>query len=134
MQGRKKDPRVQEIIRQCNELGITYTSYLRRLQTGWTKEEALSTARVGAVYRTKDGTPIFTYLKSIGKSYGTFNNLIHLGFSVEEALEHTLKCENRTRNKYFRDGMTLRQYCIKNGLDYAKEYYWEVKKNGKVAR
>ena len=129
MQGRKKDPRVQEIIRQCNELGITYTSYLRRLQTGWTKEEALSTAKVGAYLRLKDGTSVYSYLKKIGKSYNTFNNLIHLGYSVEEALEQTLKGTGRTR--YTRGGMSLRQYCIKNGLDYAKEYYWEVKKNGK---
>lgn len=132
MRGRKKDPRVQEIIKQCNELGISYWTYSRRIQTGWTKEEALSTARVGAVYRTKDGTPIYTYLKSIGKRYSTFLNMVHMGYSVEEALEQTLNCKGRT--KYYRDGLSLRQYCIKNGLDYAKEYYWEVKKNGKVAR
>lgn len=120
MKGRTKDPEVQEIIRQCNEVGISYVNYLNRIKIGWTKEEALNTARVGAVLRLKDGTPIFTYLKSIGKSYSYFQTLVHRGYSVEEALDRVINL--RGKGKYFRDGMTLRQWCIKNGKSYINEY------------
>ena len=120
MKGKPKNPEVQEIIRQCNEVGISYVNYLNRLRIGWTKEEALNTARVGAVLRTKDGTPIFTYLKSIGKSYSYFQTLVHRGYSVEEALD---RVENpRGKGKYRIDGMSLRQWCIKNGKNYSTEY------------
>lgn len=119
--GRPKIPEVQEIIRQCEKLGITYSAYLTRIKKGWTKEEALNTPHVGAVLKTKDGTPIFTYLKSIGKCYGSFINLVHRGCSVEEALD---RVENpRGKGKYFREGITLRQWCIKNNKNYVTEYY-----------
>lgn len=133
MRGRPKDPKVQEVMEKCKEIGISYTSYLRRLQIGWTKEEALSVPRIGAALRLKDGTPVYSYLKSLGKNYNVFNNLMHLGFSLEEAVEQAINYKPSTK-KHYKDGMTLRQYCIKNGLDYKKEYYWEVKKNGKIAR
>lgn len=121
MRGRPKKPEVQELIKQCENLGIHYSTYLARLRNGWTKEEAINTARVGAVLRTKDGTPIFSYLKSIGKNYTTFRTLIYRGYSVEEALD---RVENpRGKGKYFRDGMTLRQWCIKNDRKYINEYY-----------
>lgn len=126
--GRRKDPKVQEIIKKCKDLGISYNTYLRRLQIGWSKEEALLCPRVGAVYRLKDGTPIYSYLKSIGKNYGIFSNSIHLGLSVEDALELALNTEQRKRTKYYRGGMSLSQYCIKHELDYKKEYYLEKKK------
>ena len=121
MKGKPKNPEVQEIIKKCNENGISYVNYLNRLKNGWSKEEALNLPRVGAIYKTKDGTPIFTYLKSIGKSYSYFQTLVHRGYSVEEALD---RVENpRGRGKYHRDGMTLRQWCIKNGKNYVTEYY-----------
>lgn len=124
--GRRKDPKVQEIIKKCEELGITYTTYLRRLQIGWTKEEALSIPRVGAVYRLKDGTPIYSYLNKIGKNYDVFNRFLHLGFSVEDALEHTLKYKPRTT--LYRDGMSLYKWCVKNEVSYSNEYYKEKKR------
>lgn len=121
MRGRNKVPEVQEIIKKCNEIGITYVNYLNRINKGWTKEEALNTARVGAVFRTKDGVPVFTYLKSIGRSYSYFQTLIHKGYSPEDALDRVVNL--RGKGKYFRDGMTLRQWCIKNGKNYITEYY-----------
>lgn len=124
--GRKKDPKVQEIIKKCEELGISYTTYLRRLQIGWTKDEALSIPRVGAVYRLKNGTPIYSYLKSIGKNYDVFNRFMHFGFSVEDALEHTLKYKPRTT--LCRDGMSLYRWCVKNEVRYSNEYYKEKKR------
>ena len=130
--GRPRDPKVQEIMEKCRDLGIAYTTYLRRLQIGWTKEEALSVGKVGAYLRMPNGESVYSYMKKINKSYSTFNNLIHLGFSREEAIEGAINCKGRT--KYYRDGMSLRKYCAKNGLDYTKEYYQEVKKNGKIAR
>lgn len=121
MRGRTKIPEIQEIIKRCKELGISYPAYLCRIKNGWTKEEALNVPRVGAVLRTKDGTPIFTYLKSIGKSYSYFQTLVHRGYSAEEALD---RVENpRGKGKYFRDGMTLRQWCIINNKNYVTEYY-----------
>lgn len=129
MRGRPKDPKVQEIIEKCKELGISYTTYLRRLQIGWTKEEALSIGKVGAYLRLSNGETAYSYLKKINKSYGTFNNLIHLGYSIEEALEGAIKCKGRT--KYYRDGISLRKYCLENNLNYEKEYY-EIKKYNKI--
>lgn len=120
MKGKPKNPEVQKIIKQCEETGITYVNYLNRLKNGWTKEEALNLPKVGAIYKTKDGTPIFTYLKSIGKCYNTFLTLVYRGMSPEEALD---RVENpRGKGKYRIDGMSLRQWCIKNGKNYSTEY------------
>lgn len=126
MRGKPKNPEVQEIIRQCNEVGISYVNYLNRLKIGWTKEEALTAPRVGAVYRTKDGTPIFTYLKSIGKSYHYFLSLIRQGLTVEEALNRVVNSSIKV--KHLRDGMSLRQWCIKNGKNYWIEWNKERRK------
>lgn len=121
MKGRKKDPKVQERLQRCKELGISMSAYYSRKFHGWTEEEALGIARVGAVYRTADGTPIFTYLKNIGKNYGDFCRLVNQGWSVEEALDKVVN--QKGRGKYFIDGMSLRQWCIKNNKSYIKEYY-----------
>ena len=126
MKGKPKNPEVQEIIRQCNEVGISYVNYLNRLKIGWAKEEALNTARVGAVFRTKDGKPVYTYLKSIGKSYDYFRVLIRQGLSVEEALDRVINANGKV--KYLRDGISLRQWCIKNGKNYWVEWNKERKK------
>ena len=118
--GRPKKPEVQEIIKQCNEIGISYVNYLNRINKGWTKFEALNTPKMSAMFRTKDGTPIFTYLKSIGKNYNYFITLIHQGYSVEDALDKVVN--SGTKVKYIRDGISLRQWCIKNGKNYVTEY------------
>ena len=131
MRGRPKNPEVQKLIQKCKEIGISYNSYLRRLQMGWSKEEAISVGRVGAYLRMPDGTPVYSYMKKTGQSYSSFSNFIHMGFTVEEALEAMENLPGRT--KYYRDGMSLRQYCIKNGLNYGVEMYKE-KKNARLSK
>lgn len=118
--GRKKDPKVQELMKRCEELGIKYTSYCRRRQLGWTEEEALNTAKVGAYIRLKDGTSAYAYLKKHNGHYGTFYNFFALGYSADDAVEKALS--HKPRQRYYRDGMTLRQYCIQHGLNYSAEY------------
>ena len=130
MKGRPKNPEVQKMIQKCKETGITYHAYLRRLKMGWSKEEAISIGKVGAYLRMPDGTPVYSYLKGTGK-YSSFARFIQLGSTVEEALEAIEHLPGRT--KYYRDGMSLRQYCIKNGLNYGKEMYWE-KKNARLSK
>ena len=51
---------------------------------------------------------------------------MHLGFSVEEALEHTLNYKPRAT--FYRDGMTLYKWCVKNEVSYSNEYYKEKKR------
>jgi hypothetical protein len=130
MRGRPKNPEVQKLIQKCKEIGISYNSYLRRLQMGWSKEEAISIGKVGAYLRLADGTPVYSYLKDEGK-YSSFLKFIHLGSTVEEALEAINNLPGRT--KYYRDGMSLRQYCKKNGLNYGVEMYKE-KKNVRLSK
>lgn len=96
--GRHKTPEIIEITKRCEELGITLTTYRRRRQTGWTKEEALSTARVGAFLRLKDGTSAYMFLKKHGKSYSTFYNYITLGYSIDEAIEKILSRKQKRGN------------------------------------
>ena len=129
--GRKKDPKVQEVMTKCKDLGIKYTSYRRRIQLGWTNDEALNTAKVGAYIRMKDGTSAYAFLKKHNGHYGTFYNFFALGYSVDEAVEKALL--HKPRQRYYRDGMTLRQYCIQHGLNYSQEYYKQQKEktNGK---
>lgn len=123
MKGRPKDPKVQEILKVCKELGICYNTYRSRLAHGWSEEEARSIGNVGAAYRLPDGTPIYTHLKQIGKSYSTFMNYITMGCTVEEALDAVYKSTKGI--KYFRDGISLREYCRQHGLNYNKELYKE---------
>ena len=130
MRGRPKNPEVQKLIQKCKEIGISYNAYLRRLQMGWSKEEAISIGKVGAYLRLADGTPVYSYLKGTGK-YGSFSRFIHLGSTVEEALEAMNNLPGRT--KYYREGMSLRQYCKKNGLNYGVEMYKE-KKNARLSK
>jgi hypothetical protein len=130
MRGRPKNPEVQKLIQKCKEIGISYNSYLRRLQMGWSKEEAISIGKVGAYLRLADGTPVYSYLKDDSK-YSSFLRFVHLGSTVEEALEAINNLPGRT--KYYRDGMSLRQYCIKNGLNYGVEMYKE-KKNARLSK
>ena len=108
-------------MKRCSDLGIKYTSFCRRRQLGWTEEEALNTAKVGAYIRLKDGTSAYAYLKKHNGHYGTFYNFFALGYSVDEAVEKALSHKPRQRD--YRDGMTLRQYCIQHGLNYSHEYY-----------
>lgn len=131
MRGRPKNPEVQELMQKCKEIGISYNSYLRRLQMGWSKEEAISIGKVGAYLRMPDGTPVYSYMKKTGQNYSSFSRFIHLGFTVEEALEAMENLPGRT--KYFREGISLRQYCKEHGLNYEKELYWE-KKNARLSK
>lgn len=126
MRGRPRKPEVQEAMRRCKELGLSYSGYLGRIRSGWTQEEALNMPRVGAIYKTKDGTPVYTYLKSIGKNYTVFLRYLYDGCTVEEALEMATK--PRRNIKRYRDGIPLKQYCEQNGLNYVTEYYKEWRK------
>ena len=86
MRGKPKNPEVQAAIKRCNELGIAYETYLSRLKKGWSKEKALNTPQIRAKYFTKDGVSVFKYLRSIGKNYNKFSQMLINGYSPEEAL------------------------------------------------
>ena len=105
----------------CDELGISVSAYYARKKRGWSDFEVINTVKIGACYRTKDGTSIYSYLKKLGLEYHSFTNRLAKGVPLEKALEDTLKYK-QTNAVYFKDGMTLRQYCIKNGLNYYKEW------------
>ena len=111
----------------CKELGITKAAYYARKKRGWSELETNNTTKVGACYRLPNGTPIYSYLKSIGKKYYTFANLLNKGFTVEQALKLTINPIKR-KPLLMKDNVSLRQYCLKNGLDYYKEWMKARKK------
>lgn len=111
--------RIEEIIKKCKELGITYDCYRQRIKNGWTEEEALLAPHITkAIYMYK-GVSAMQYLKERGGNYRTFTYHIKTR-PIEEAIRLTL--EHKGNKKYFRDGMTLAKWCKFNGKDYAYEW------------
>lgn len=119
--------RIKKLTEKCKELGISLGCFYARVERGWTEEEALSIGKVGAFYRLPDGTPIYKYLREQGKNYYDFSNKMSLGYTREEALEYALNPKQGGNAKYKRGDVSLRQHCLKNGLNYYKEWDKERK-------
>lgn len=116
-----KRNKLDHIKKICSELGISISAYYARKKRGWSDFETNNTVKAGACYRLPNGTPIYSYLKKLGIEYHCFTNRVAKGMSVEEALKSTLKAPGDNA-KYHKNGMTLRQYCIKNNISYYKEW------------
>ena len=76
-------------------------------------------------FRLSTGETLRQYVKSKGIPYQTvYQYITLLGYGIEEALDLAKKrrnCKNANA-KYFKGGMSLRQYCLKNNLKYWKMY------------
>lgn len=104
--------------------GISRNNYLLRINRGWTEFEAANIKPYAEVYKV-NGQSVYSLL---GRTrYNRFIFLINEeGLSFEEALQ---KVDNpRDRVKYYRDGKSLRQWCIEKNKSYWKEWNKERKK------
>lgn len=110
---------VEKRMRICKKLGITYGSYMARLRNGWTEDEAAICPRVERAVRYYKGQSARSYVIEHGGSVGLFNHYVQF-LPLEEAIDRAINKVGQV--KYYRDGMTLRQWCIKNGKNYANEY------------
>lgn len=125
----KKGDKRQKIVdrrkAKAKELGITYSAYMHRLNHGWTEEQAEICPKVQNAVRFYKGQSARSYILEHGGKLSTFNYWIKL-LPLEEAIERTIHPKGRA--KYFRDGLTLFEWCRQNHKNYYNEYKKEVLK------
>ena len=110
---------VEKRMRICKKLGITYSAYMHRLRKGWTEDEAAVCPKVAKAVWYYKGQTAYSYVKEHGGSVNLFYRYIDI-YPLEEAIDRAIN--KRGQVKYYRDGITLRQWCIKNGKRYDVEY------------
>lgn len=74
-----------------------------------------------AMWRMSNGKSVMQFCKETGACYGTiWNYVVKDKITVDEACNKALERKgNRDgATKYFVNGISLRQYCSKNGLNY----------------
>ena len=112
-----KKPRYNDPIRaKCKELGISEAAYWGRRRNGWTKEEALTMPRVGAIH-LHEGIPVKRLLPKT--RYIEYIKVRKEGFSEEEAWAYATR--KVQRYKYSREGMSLWAWCHLHGVSYQIE-------------
>lgn len=129
----KKGDKRQKIVdrrkAKAKELGIKYCSYISRLKNGWTEEQAEICPKVQNAIRFYKGQSARSYILEHGGKLSTFSYWIEL-LPLEEAIERTIHPKGRA--KYFRDGLTLFEWCRQNHKNYYNEYKKEVLKINKL--
>lgn len=120
---------------ELSKIGLTEAGYRERIRRGWSEEKALTTPKmtqgsgIRKAYKCKyykDGIGLYQWCKKNKMSYSAIRLKMKLfDMSVDEAIE---EYKNNVQNpalthnlRYVKDGMSLRAYCIKNGLNYATE-------------
>lgn len=131
----KKSDERQKIVdkrkAKAKELGITYSAYIHRLNHGWTEEQAEVCPKVEKAIRFYKGQSARRYVLEHGGKLSTYNYYIKM-CPVEEAVELTLKARGKV--KYYRDGMSLAEWCRVNNKNYGNEYKKEWLKNNKLVK
>ena len=74
------------------------------------------------MWKMSDGKSVMQFCRETGANYHTILRYVARTGSVDEACRIGLERKgNKDGNtKYFVDGMPLRKYCLKNGLNYQK--------------
>ena len=120
---KKNDIEGQKLIEErkniCKNLGISYGAYMARLRRGWSQEEADNMPKVENACRFYKGQSARSYVKEHGGSIGLYNYYVNF-LPIEEAVDRAIHKKGQV--KYYREGISLRQWCIKNGKNYANEY------------
>lgn len=117
-------------------LGISYGAYKCRLLRGWAEEEASICPRVERAVRFYKGQSARSYVLEHGGSLGLYTHYVKY-LPLEDAIDRAINKKGLV--KYYRDGMTLHQWCKIHNVNYNSEYMKEVRnaehrKNDQMAR
>lgn len=107
------------IVQLLKEKGISRSTYLKRLDYGWSEFEAANVLPSSHTTYYHNGKSVCSQL---GKH--RYHRFLHFVNNERLSPEEALHRVNNPRSnaKYYRDGIPLTVYCREHGLNYNTEY------------
>lgn len=115
----------KSLFQVCKEKGLYYMTALKRIDRGWSVEDAVERPLCEKEKRKYKGQTVYQYCKDNNINYETVQGRINRGIDLEKAItlkprdKEIIKDSYRFCNcKYKYEGKTLNQICEERGLPY----------------
>lgn len=115
----------KSLFQICKEKGLYYMTAIKRIDRGWSIEDAVEKPLYKKEKRKYKGQTVYQYCKDNNIKYQTVEGRIRKGFDIEKAItlkprdKEIIKDSYRLCNcKYKYEGKTLTQVCEERGLPY----------------
>lgn len=122
----------QTVKKYCEKNNLSYDRFFYWINKGLSVDESLDKIRSNSHHGRKweyNGESIFIYCRKNNLLYNSVVRSIKKGMSVDEALEKSRKLRHKRGRprKYEIDGLSVRDFCKREGLTIGKAYYGIIK-------